>query len=160
MKRLPQTLVHNFQFEFLERPQLIPFVRAKVSLCFYDDLLTSPKSQTSLAACVSLFVILALCCLFLLLFCFVLWWSGYQAVKQKIAIVQMLLHRTQASITLRAKNGGMVKDGFALLSYSSHKALRFSYFQSFALCSASLEALAEEAVSALLQGHPTNIFLK
>ena len=44
MKGLPQTLVHNFQFEFLERPQLIPFVRAKVSLCFYDDLLTSPKS--------------------------------------------------------------------------------------------------------------------
>ena len=127
MKGLPQTLVHNFQFEFLERPQLIPFVRAKVSLCFYDDLLTSPKSQTSLAACVSLFVILALCCFFLLLFCFVLWWSGYQAVKQKIAIVQMLLHRTQASITLRAKNGGMVKDGFALLSYSSHKASRFSY---------------------------------
>ena len=77
MKRLPQTLVHNFQFEFLERPQLIPFVRAKVSLCFYDDLLTSPMSSTSLAACVSLFVILALCCLFLLLFCFVLWWSGY-----------------------------------------------------------------------------------
>ena len=36
--------VHNFHFEFLERPQLIPFVRAKVSLCFYDDLLTSPKS--------------------------------------------------------------------------------------------------------------------
>ena len=83
MKGLPQTLVHNFQFEFLERPQLIPFVRAKESLCFYDDLLTSPKSQTSLAACVSLFVILALCCLFLLLFCFVLWWSGCQAVKQK-----------------------------------------------------------------------------
>ena len=23
MKGLPQTLVHNFQFEFLERPQLI-----------------------------------------------------------------------------------------------------------------------------------------
>ena len=44
MKGLPQTLVHNFQFEFLERPQLIPFVRAKVSLCLYDDLLTSPKS--------------------------------------------------------------------------------------------------------------------
>ena len=40
MKGLPQTLVHNFHFEFLERPQLIPFVRAKVSLCFYDDLLT------------------------------------------------------------------------------------------------------------------------
>ena len=44
MKGLPQTLVHNFHFEFLEKPQLIPFVRAKVSLCFYDDLLTSPKS--------------------------------------------------------------------------------------------------------------------
>ena len=77
MKGLPQTLVHNFHFEFLEKPQLIPFVRAKVSLCFYDDLLTSPKSQTSLVACVSLFVMLALCCFFLLLFCFVLWWSGY-----------------------------------------------------------------------------------
>ena len=101
MKGLPQTLVHNFQFEFLERPQLIPFVRAKVSLCFYDDLLASPKSQTSLVACVSLFVILALCCFFLLLFCFVLWWSGYWAVKQKIAIVQMELHRTQASHTMR-----------------------------------------------------------
>ena len=36
--------VHNFHFEFLERPQLIPFVRAKVSLCFGDDLLRSPKS--------------------------------------------------------------------------------------------------------------------
>ena len=82
MKGLPETLVHNFQFEFLERLQLIPSVRAKVSLCFYDDLLTSPKSQTSLAACVSLVFILALCCLFLLLFCFVLWLSGYQAVKR------------------------------------------------------------------------------
>ena len=78
MKRLPQTLVHNFQFEFLERPQLIPFVRAKVSLSFYDDLLTSPVSSTSVATRVSLFVIFALYgCLFLLLFCFVLWWSGY-----------------------------------------------------------------------------------
>ena len=78
MKGLPQTLVHNFQFKFLERPQLIPFVRAKVSLCFYDDLLTSPMSSTSLAACVSLFVIFALYgCLFLLLVCFFLWWSGY-----------------------------------------------------------------------------------
>ena len=32
---------------------------------------------------------------------------------------------------------------------ASHKASRFSYFQLFALCRASLEALAEEAVSAL-----------
>ena len=31
MKGLPETLVHNFQFEFLERLQLIPSVRAKVS---------------------------------------------------------------------------------------------------------------------------------
>ena len=44
MKGLPETLVHNFQFEFLERLQLIPSVRAKVSLCFYDDLLASLKS--------------------------------------------------------------------------------------------------------------------
>ena len=51
---------------------------------------------------------------------------------------------------MRKLNGGMVKDGFALLSYSSHKASRFSYFQSFALCRTSLEAPAEEAVSALL----------
>ena len=77
MKGLPKTLVHNFHFEFLEKPRLIPFVRAKVSLCLYNDLLTSLKSQISLVACVSLFVMLALCCFFLLLFCFVLWWSGY-----------------------------------------------------------------------------------
>ena len=87
MKGLPQTLVQNFQFEYLEGLQL-PFRQSEsiFNQYFYDDLLTSPKSQTSLAACVFLFVILALCCLLLLLFCFVLWWSGYQAVKQKIAI--------------------------------------------------------------------------
>ena len=147
MKGLPQTLVHNFQFEFLERPQLIPFVRAKVSWCFYDDLLTSPKSQTSLAACVFLFVILALCCLFLLLFCFVLWCSGYQAVKQKncnssdVTSSQLGVSHT----TRKKRRDG--EDGFALLSCSSHKASRFSYFQSFALCRPSFEAPAEEAVS-------------
>ena len=89
MKGLPKTLVHNFHFEFLEKPQLIPFVRAKVSLCFYDDLLTSLKSQTSLVACVSLFVRVGFV-LFLplvVLFCSMV--VRVLALKRKIAIVQM-----------------------------------------------------------------------
>ena len=72
MKRLPQTLVHNFQFEFLARPQLI----CSSTMIYYH--LPSPRHAWLLVFLFSLYLlcmVVCSCCWFVLFY-------GGQGIRQ------------------------------------------------------------------------------